>query len=233
MAKLIKNISTESLRGPIYDSVKRYSEIAGQKGLVFNPDDLQELTLTPDKPNTARTVIEARDHHGEKVGDMYVIAFKPQDGTGDSKSRRISDLDVKYPYFYVEALTPRDKALGSEVHLGILSQAAWEREPTPFGGQLDLIGLRGLSLGRLGTLGVGRSSSKNISTLGFSEPAQDLQPNASYTVKGEGLSREGDPHAAYNYTSELVVAAFLAVESHNAFLLQNAFNPRSPFNTER
>ncbi len=40
-----------------------------------------QLQLTPDKPNTARVVLDFL-YQREKVGDLYVILFAPGDGTG-------------------------------------------------------------------------------------------------------------------------------------------------------
>ncbi len=69
------------------------------------------LHLTPDKPNSARSVIQLNAGN-TLIGELYVILFMPNDGTGDSNTYELSDILIpKYLQFAIkpERIIPRAK----------------------------------------------------------------------------------------------------------------------------
>ncbi len=70
--------------------------------------DFRNFSFTPEKGYTARTIVPVA-FDGERVGDLYVLLFKPGDGTGDESTYKLSDVDAR-------AVTPQlDKRPGKEV----------------------------------------------------------------------------------------------------------------------
>ncbi|MBI2550364.1 hypothetical protein HYV83_04255 [Candidatus Woesearchaeota archaeon] len=66
-----------------------------EPGLEFGYVPL--FVLTPDKSNTARTIVPVR-YNGLAAGDLVVIAFRPGDGTGDESTYKVGQLAVHEDY---------------------------------------------------------------------------------------------------------------------------------------
>ncbi len=210
MSKEVAGIKLKELELHIRSAVRDYQRL-GNGTLVFDPDRAAELQLTPEKPNSARSKTEVRDHRGDYVGDLYTIAFKPEDGTGDEGTFKVHDLDFDPEYPQEAKTVPRSKsATHTEIYLPILSQRIDRHfSPTPFGGTLDLLGLDKSHK---------RPKVIKLGELGYQGWADPRKPQAVYTTgwrKNLGKpfkERFGDPHAVFNSLPDtLVIAAFLAV----------------------
>ena len=76
---------------PLYDCNVHFRE----HGVSFRGKPT--LTLTPEKPNTARAVIDVF-YGKKKVGDFYVILFAPGDGTGDGNTYKMDAVNMSLAY---------------------------------------------------------------------------------------------------------------------------------------
>ena len=65
------------LREPLENALRGYERLVDS---AFRFSWFGDFVLTPDKPNTARTVVPVLCDE-QKVGDLYVILFRPGDGT--------------------------------------------------------------------------------------------------------------------------------------------------------
>lgn len=220
MSKEIMSVSLEGLEDPIRSALQTYQELSAGN-LEFDTDDACRLELTPTKPNSARSETNAV-FQGEQVGKLYVIAFKPGDGTGNDVDYKLEDLSVDSPYPRAELVVPRNKTgVHSEGHLTILSHqlADVHAEPQLFVGTYDLLGLV-------------KSFVKKIGQLGHSETQKRPEPRTTFTVGYKDSERFGDPHAVYSLMpTVLQICAFLAVsdEVHQIYpdILDN-LNPQMP-----
>lgn len=188
------------------------------------------LELTPDKPNSARSVVSVTS--GEKsVGDMYVIAFQPGDGTGDESFIKLhGGVTFAEGIPISKNVLPRQKAgVATEVHLPLFSQRIDDvhAEPELFGGNYDLLGLRRNLIKKIGELGH-QKLQHNKSHLG------EFSPFAMFTVgttptEGPEQKRFGDPHSVYvpEDAEMLSFCAFLAV-SDGAEVDASIFEGLSP-----
>src|SRR5579862_9109029 len=103
----VAGINLKNLEEPIRGALTAYEEESGGQ-LLFDLDAASILTLTPDKPNSARSrsVVQFRR---KTIGDLYVIAFKPGDGTGDEKSYSLDQLVTPVDLPQEAKVVPRDK----------------------------------------------------------------------------------------------------------------------------
>lgn len=220
MSKEILGVKIDSLQEPIREALKGYSEIS-QGQVDFDLDTAVELELTPEKPNSARSV-SAVKHLGEIAATLYVIAFKPSDGTGDYNTYPRGTLytgdypaDAKY--------YPRSKAaIDTEAHLTLVSKLIdSDIEPVQYAGSLGVLGLIGRQISRIGFVGQnpdqfsnamhGIDSSEPTTTLttGYRDSLGDLR-KLKYT------DRFGDPHAIVNETPDtLQVCGFIGMPSNS------------------
>ena len=67
------DIDFAKLRKPLEEALHAYEDILSNK-LHFQ--EFPDLALTPDKPNTARTIVPVK-YNCDKVGDLYLISFFP------------------------------------------------------------------------------------------------------------------------------------------------------------
>lgn len=218
----VAGIKIETLSPVISQAVSDYQELSYGLPKPFNGNDQPspthqlkfrvkeagELKLTPDKPNSARSVTMVTDYAGRLVGNLFVIAFKPEDGTGDESSYKVSQFTFEgYPQ--TAKTLPRDKTgIHTEVYLPLLSHYIEDvhAEPVIFGGHLDLLGLDA----RGGSVRVVKKASLGSPATG-EQTAHPLY-TTSYRDRHENRGRFGDPHAIYNSNQDsLVVAGFLAL----------------------
>lgn len=216
MSKNIEGVKLASLQGPIQAAVTEYEQRSDGR-FKFDSEAASQLQLTPEKSNSARSV-SAVSYLGQEIGDMYVIAFKPGDGTGDESAHKLDDLVISGRYPRAAKIVPRAKTgIHSEVHMNLVTQKISDAhsEPELFNGTYDLVGLKRNLVERIGILGVETPV----------VPSDERQPAATLTVGyqsgGDTMTeRFGDPHAIYSSAPETIqVCAFLAVknEVHAAF----------------
>lgn len=176
--------------------------------MEFDLDSASELTLTPEKPNSARSESLFKQL-GEVAGTLYVIAFKPEDATGDYKSYGQGTLYTG-KYRPAAKYYPRIKsAIDTEAHLTIASQFVdSETDPVLFAGRLSMLSLRGISkrqISRIGFVGQNQETFKKyLANPDLAEPTVTLTTGYRGGLKINPLSqlkytdRFGDPHAILN-----------------------------------
>ncbi len=100
------DLNLRVLRESLEHSLRHYEEKTGMTFLDF-PD----LSLTPEKPNSARTIIPVA-FEGSRMGELYTIVFLKGDGTGDSKTYIPEDVIIPLEFYHaskVERVIPRAK----------------------------------------------------------------------------------------------------------------------------
>jgi hypothetical protein len=221
MSERLMSIPLTRFEEPIGQALKTYQEIS-DNGLVFDPKGASKLRLTPDKSNSARSVTDAL-FMAEKIGTLYLIAFKPGDGTGDESGYKLSDLQVDSQYSRQTLIVPRNKTgVHHEAHLAIVRHRTEDlhAEPELYAGTFDLVGLDGNNI-------------KKIGELGHPVNEKNTTPLATLTVGyGKGEERFGDPHAVFSGISNAVqVCAFLAISDdvHKKYQsILDGLNPKLP-----
>lgn len=210
----VAGIKLSNLEGPIEEALKAYQE---QTLLDFDIDGAVKLVATPDKPNSARSATDVTFGAAKNpFGKLFVIMFKPGDGSGDESSFKLEDLIVPDEYPKSSKIVPRVKAKhGAGLHERINHEGALsiakvkldsKDDPVLFGGTFDLLGLDGHVIRKIGELG-------HETTV----KAEELTPITTLTVgnigiEGAGIKRFGDPHSVYNADPEHAnVVAFLGV----------------------
>lgn len=218
MSAEIMGVSLSNLEAPIRTALNAYGELSGGN-LGFDADNACRLELTPDKPNSARSETEAT-YQGSLIGKLFVIAFKPGDGTGSEVNYKLKYLIVDSPYPRSTRVIPRNKTgVHSEAHITIASQTVDDvhAEPELYAGRYDLLGLDG--------------TIRKIGELGHSE-TEDVGPITTLTVGYADMKRFGDPHAVFStlpFTVQL--CAFLAIteEVHKKYgEILESLNPQLP-----
>ncbi len=198
----VAGIELADLRDPLYWALLVYQGM-GEDRLTLDRAAASQLTPTPDKPNSARSATPVL-YDGEKVGDLYVIAFKPGDGTGDEKTFSLGALQVAAGLPRKPKVVPRAKAAHSEAMLTLLTHPIDIDgiHPTLFAGRFELLSLDGdlvRPFGRLGWLGAAGERPMPTSTF-----------TVGYDTEGK---RFGDPHAIFSSLPDAVqVCAFFAVD---------------------
>ncbi len=193
----------------------------------FDLEAATKLTATPDKPNSARSVSKVQ-YGKDIIGDLFVIAFAPYDGTGDDKTLHLPSVDIAPGYPRTPKILPRSKAgIHSEVHLPLLAidSAVDSAEPDMLYGRYDLIGLDQGVVGKIGWLvsyqGMPLDRSSATYTVGY-----DYDRYRSYF--GGGV-RFGDPHAVYNPSPNLLqVCGFIALTNEQYENTPGALQSLSP-----
>lgn len=79
-----------------------------------------EFTLTPEKPNTARTTIPLV-YKGEERATMNAIVFAPGNGTGDTSTYQLLDLPIHERSYARERVIPRKKVCAMEIFFPLLT----------------------------------------------------------------------------------------------------------------
>lgn len=201
MQKEVMGVSLDGLEAPIRVALRAYQEISGDD-LMFDRDKASKLEATPTKTNSARSETDVA-YRGEQIGKLYVIAFKPGDGSGSEVNYQLVKLGVDFSYPRDVRIVPRDKTgVHSEGHLAILSHKIDDAHANPelYGGSFDLLGL------------VNGDTVRKIGELGRREVEMTTAPITTLTVGWQGKERFGDPHAVYSRIPGMVqVCAFLAI----------------------
>lgn len=207
MSQELSGIKLETLEDPIRIALREYEKISD--GLLqLDENQASQLALTPDKPNSARSATDFR-FQGETIGKLFVIAFKPGDGSGDESGYKLKDLTVDTPYARTTRVVPRNKTgTNSEGHLTVVRHKIEDpnADPELFAGTFDLLELDGRIIRKIGELGQAQTVS-----------IEDLKPLTTLTVghrtSNDGTTeRFGDPHAVYSSVPDAVqVCAFLGI----------------------
>lgn len=204
MTQEVAGIPLTNLEEPIRNALQTYSDVTEGR-LQFDLENAGALERTPDKPNSARSRTIA-SYADEQIGDFYVIAFQPGDGTGDENSLKLADYHVDAPYPLLPKIVPRRKTgIHSEALFPLVSYSMEQpnAEPVLFAGGYDLLGLRGNIIGCLAVIGQSPTGASFIDG-----------PKPTFTVGYYAHSNErfGDPHAIYSRREGIVqVCGFLAV----------------------
>jgi hypothetical protein len=227
MSAEVMGVPLSRFEGPIRQAVRTY-EILADNGLQLDSNNACKLELTPTRPNSARSVTEVL-FMAENIGKLYIIAFKYGDGTGDElNGYKLEDLEVDEGYPRSTLVVPRNKtdvdpnkSVHHEAHLTIVTHKIEDvhAEPVMFAGRLDVLGLKGKKITKIGQLGYSKS-----------EDGDSYDPLATFTVgfDSEG-ERFGDPHAVYDGISDSVqVGAFLAVTERINNLYPHLFDSLAP-----
>lgn len=188
-----------------------YSELTDgkMKFQKFNP-----FMLTPEKPNSARTTVPVT-YNNIYVGEMYAIAFKPQDGTGDNKTYPMGTLKIPGHLVYnehPEKILPRKKegifCEGFFPFFTLLSENSYHK----FAASLELLTVDNITapstIVKAGDLGLKPTEYYKI--VGRSAVSPEIQ----YTCGYRDNQRFGDPHAVHYGidTSYIQVVGFLAIK---------------------
>lgn len=223
--KEVAGIPLRDLKEATHVALDMYQHISNGE-VQFDMRQAVQLELTPDKPNSARSDTPVK-HLGEVAGTLFVIAFAPDDGTGDYNSFPAGTLNTgKYPVD--SKYSPRKKAgAHSEAHISLVSKLvdAPAQDPELFAGHLDVLGVvtnpMGGTITRLGHVGQDAQAYKRTM-----EQALPARPNVTLTtgyrgvldtIEGRTGDRFGDPHAILNNTPNTVqVAGFIAISPEMA-----------------
>lgn len=204
----IAGVPLERFEDPIRWGLSAYRDCT-DNALGLDLDGACQLQLTPDGPNSARSRTTACFER-DRVGDLYVIAFKPSDGTGDENTHHLADLEVADGLPKKPKVVPRSKQAAAAEALLTLSQHLIDSphaDPILFGGQFNMLGLRPGERKR--------HRIQTVAQLGQSAvgPNQVLGPCSTFTTGYNRYKRRfGDPHSIFSLPSTVVqVCAFLAV----------------------
>jgi hypothetical protein len=213
----INSVDLNYLRGPLEKSLYLYEVVAGIK---FH--DFADFSLTPEKPNSARTVIPV-SYEGVKVGELYAIVFAKGDGTGDSKTFGLESLTIPSEYMHdtkPERVIPRSKKRVIREGFFPLFSITPQGNTAMYAASLDELSLVGNSVAKVWTLGLNNSDYSKVL-----DGKVIISPHVYSTVGAQNGKRVGDPHAIYYDRSKpdaLQVAGFLSITVLNKELLSIA-----------
>lgn len=180
------------------------------------------LILTPEKPNTARTIVTVWQGD-DKLAKMYAILFKPGDGTGDASTYKPGQLIVpEYMQFEKnpERILPRKKDCEKEIFLPLFSV---------INGHVfeNIVSLEELTVDDI-------KNPKKIVEFDFLGDSAEKYKNmidGVYTIKrapfyrlttgyNEEGARFGDPHAIYHRKElkSMQMVGFISLEKENPLI---------------
>lgn len=199
------------------------------KNCTIDPGSVK-LSLTPDKPYTARAVVDVIMSHNntkKKIGDLYVLLFAPGDGTGNEnyykmdkgtfgQSARVvstnSSLDIPAEYRFSEKperVLPRNKLAEGVLCEAFLPICSVEgRMLYPYTVSLEQITVDNITHPNVLVPGLKMGVSverfrPNLCQALLPPPKPQIQLTCGYRRNGE---RFGDPHATF-YNPKLAEGA--------------------------
>ncbi len=209
------DIDLSTLRKPLEEALSVYE---AQTGMRFQ--DFPDLALTPDKPNSARTVIPVT-YKTAKIGDFYAVVFVKGDGTGDSKTYKLDDLVIPPEFQHnekSERVIPRAKTGVICEGFFPLFSIAPQGYVAMFATSLDELGIIGKTITPLWKLGQ--------NSLDYSKALHDKVPTNPQIYLTVGKSpkgeRIGDPHSIYYAMAiedALQIVGFLGITDPNSPVL--------------
>jgi len=213
---------------PITQGLYAYQEMA-DGALDFDLKAAAMLGHKEGKPNSARSETPVGSN-GEQIGNLFVIAFQPEEGTGATGTHTLAEVSLEDGLPLDPKVLPRSKdKVAAELMMPLVAKNIGEPEAKPiaYDVTLDLLGIQKLPKGRklvkkIGELGVDdtRRSATNV----------EVQPVAYHTVEPRSIintgemkftpsrrGRIGNPHAIFSSRPDtLQVVAFLAISDEVA-----------------
>ena len=217
-----EELNLDNFRNYLKLALAAYAGELGDKKLRF--EDFPDFQLTPDKTNTARTVVPVT-YDEKEAGDLYAIVFTSGDGTGSSSEKyNLGNVNIPSEFRYDEKqdrVIPRSKAgVIAEMFFPFFSISTDAQEFfVPFATCLEELTLdKANNIIQLCHLGQDPET-----YLGAMNSPLSLAPQAQLTVgnyqrkEDEDPKRIGDPHAVHygggkNYDRLAQVGGFLAIK---------------------
>lgn len=203
------------------------SEYNKRLGEFYSLGGFSGFKETPDKPNSARDVIDIYKAGGEMAAaKLFLIVFEPFDGTGDESYLKLDETEFGFSVFDKTASRlPRSKEfIHSEAHLTIGAiNPAHTDEPVLFAGNLNVLGPRGGKIEDIFDIGLARPEFVGaVHGLSKNGPKVTLTTGYSSGIHNPNNPGErfGDPHAVTNdwhYITQ--VAGFIATGKEEAGIL--------------
>ena len=214
----LEDLELDKLKNPLEESLRVHASLLDQE-LAFQ--DFPDFNFTPNKANTARTVIPVT-YAGAKAGEMYVIVFLQKDGTGDDKTFKLDEIKIPPELrngSKPERVVPRAKnGVIAEIFFPLFSLNR-NNYVVPFAAHLDELTLNDeKTIIKALTLGQNRSTYLQAINSGL-----ELIPKIKLTTGNDKKGKRfGDPHAIY-YSAEVYdavqVAGFLTIREETNPLL--------------
>ena len=224
-----KEPNLERISRVLSETIRKYNFfLSGETRCSASIQGDPVLQLTPEKPNTARVVLDFM-YGMKKAGDLYVLLFAPGDGTGKAGDYSLEQFR-KIPSEYRFKSKP-DKVLPrNKLKEGVLTEAFFPlfsvegSQHFPYLVSLEQITVdnntnpkklqKGLSIGFNASLF--QSAFLDPTTI-FKPENPSMELTCGYYRNGQ---RFGDPHATFynpklaeGHPNLMQVAGFLAVES--------------------
>ena len=177
---------------------------------------------TPQKPYTAKTITAVR-YRGQQVGDMHIIVFSPDDGTGDANTYGLDSLVIPSDLRFAEnpeRVIPRSKA--GMVCEGFFPMFSIRENGTSamFSNALEMLTVDDAANPKSVARGwrLGLSDIEYAQALAGRVTAARVYCTTWHDRRGK---RFGDPHAIHydpNIGGVMQVAGFLALQGGNPLL---------------
>jgi hypothetical protein len=209
-----------TLRRPLEDALSAYENITGLK---FS--DFPDLIHTPEKPNSARTIIPVT-YKSAKVGDLYTIVFVKGDGTGDSKTYKLNELVIPSEFQFTDKsdrIIPRSKT-------GVIREGFFpffsitpKGNTVMYAASLEELSLDGKTIAPIWRLGL------NDADYSAALQNQEATTPQIYVTVGEAKDgkRIGDPHAIHysrHIADAIQVVGFLSINDLDNPYAKNSMN---------
>jgi hypothetical protein len=213
-----EDVNLKELRKPLEGALMKYEML--YEGLRFGK--FGDFALTPEKPNSARTIIPA-SYADSDIGDLYAIAFFKGDGTGDKRTYKLDEIVIPEKYQHEEKperVIPRSKAgVFCEGFFPLFSMDRTQGSFMMHTNSLDELTVSGSppTVTYAWTLGLERSD-----YLHHMACKMGTQPKVSFTTGFDSSGKRfGDPHSIYDDVDldAVQVAGFLAITRRAPFKL--------------
>lgn len=213
--KYSSTLDLAELSGHLFCALSKYENHFDGKLKFSLPGPFDRpFELTPDKPYSARTDVPVT-FEGKDIGDMCVIAFKPEDGTGNENDYALDELAFHEKYF--DSLNPgkvvprkKDSVL-YELFFPIFSIS--ERAPYYLLNSLEELTFEDNDptiITKAWDLGTRPGFYKRLMKYG----GEDIKPVIQFTTGYKpNRQRFGDPHSVFhvNLMDAVQVAGFLSI----------------------
>lgn len=200
------------------------------KFLSFPP-----FSLTPQKPNTARTQIPVKYGDYDFPGGLTAVVFRPGDGTGDDSTFKLADLEIpKHLRYEVNPnkILPRKKDANKILCEGFFPFFSISGSGIHmFAASLDELvvddGLSPRNIKKGWSLGLNPEEYKKALSTG-SKIAPQIQYTTGYRLNG---TRFGDPHAVHFGVDKdsIQVVGFFAISPEDNLHYLQMLQKSAPF----
>lgn len=224
----LEELDLSKFQKPLEESLREYTSLHKELGF----EDFPDLSLTPDKPNSARTVIPVT-YAGTNVGDMYAIVFLHKDGTGDQNTYQLDKIVIPPEFRHEEKperVIPRAKTgIVAEGFFPLFSMNQ-HGYIAPFAAHLDEITLDEENK-IVPVFQLGQNKSEYLQAI---NSGLEIIPKIELTTGTDKKGRRfGDPHAVYygmNAYDSVQVVGFLSVKDQSNPLMRILNNCPVPNN---